>query len=187
MINSTSGIKGGSNFLPKYNTPRRPWLQFYRSPRFSSTYSGFEGSGALSDSDWALNRVPDMANTITPPPTVVVLPLLPHSKTYEGNTITSARTGVIFLPVPQNATIELFRIEVGATLSGDATWNIRLNSSALFADIDRPVIGTGSKSIEKTGLSIAVIRGDDLWLDLPICPISGVSIPIVFTALLRAT
>jgi hypothetical protein len=119
------------------------------------------------------------------PDVIYVFPLFPSVKTFEGVALTSTRSGLIYIPVPQDVTIKEVHVEVGANLAGDATWDVRLNNVSMFSGSE-PVITAGNKIVHKTGLLEDADLGDDLYLDLLTCPVTGIVSPVTFFVLMQA-
>jgi hypothetical protein len=74
--------------------------------------------------------------------------------------------GIIPIDIPlENGVISEIGVYIGADMDGgDATFNFRLNAgpAPLFTGTDRWIIPDGDLSFEKTGLSLAGVRGDYL-------------------------
>lgn len=86
---------------------------------------------------------------------------------------------LLYLRSPFAGTITRIDIWTASNVSGDAIFNIKLDGVAQFAGAARPKILSGTKTVAKTGLSIAVTRGQVLTLDLEQNPLVSPPRPVV--------
>lgn len=93
--------------------------------------------------------------------------------------ITRITPGVMFLRTPFSCTITGINIWIGGSNEFQSQiFNLRKNGVAQFSGSDRLIIPAGETSIEKTGLSISITKGDQLSIDLDALSITGVPAPI---------
>ncbi|MGH9962293.1 MAG: hypothetical protein ACREBC_35090 [Pyrinomonadaceae bacterium] len=105
--------------------------------------------------------------------------IIPVEKIYEGTRLNRVTLGVMHVRTPVTGTIKSMYLWVPAFTFGPAAFNIRLNGVAQFTGVHRFVFNDGDTLKSKTGLSIAVTRGDTIELDLEEVPQAGISVPVV--------
>lgn len=64
--------------------------------------------------------------------------------------------------------------------SGNITLNLSVNGVKAFSGAGRPVLASGSNHVQKTGLAIAVTKGDLISIDAEIVTIGGFFAPLFF-------
>jgi hypothetical protein len=98
---------------------------------------------------------------------IVGLAYYPHQRSYEGSPLASVTNSIIQFRVMRSGFIRnayLWLKEV--TGSGTSYYNIRKNGVVLWTGADRLAVTSGSFAPSKENLSIAVVRGDLIILDL---------------------
>lgn len=98
--------------------------------------------------------------------------------------ISIGAAGVVEVISPTNGTIKEIRIYVTSPSGGTSIWNVRVNGVAIWTGGARPSITAPALSVTKTGLSIAVSKGNIIRLDLEDPGVSGVLLPITMVVVI---
>lgn len=93
--------------------------------------------------------------------------IITHEKLYEGLRLQRTTLSVMYLRVVASGTIKNIYLYVGENIvSGSAIFNIRLNGVTQFSGVNRIFVNAPGNTGSKTGLAIAVTKGDVIQLDL---------------------
>lgn len=87
------------------------------------------------------------------------------TKLYEGGDLSGAISNVIYLPVTFACTLSAVDVLTDAAQTGDAVFEVRLNG-AVITGLDALTIPDGQKIGTVSGLSISLIKGDEIILNL---------------------
>lgn len=103
------------------------------------------------------------------------------TKIYEGADLSGATNGVVYLPILRSGTLEAADVFAGAASAGAAVFEVRKNN-VVVPGLGALTIPNGAKIGSVTGLSIALLKGDEIVLNL----VSGsVSAPITLNLIVN--
>ena len=96
------------------------------------------------------------------------------TKIYDGADLTGANPNVIYLPILADSTLKGIDILTDEATTGDAVFALKKNGAAIIG-ASAITISSGNKIGSISGLTIAIVKGDEITLDM----LSGsVSIPL---------
>jgi hypothetical protein len=105
-------------------------------------------------------------------------------KLYEGDTLRGPVVNLAQMLSTVDGDITEIEIFCPGVVLGTTIYNVRVNGVALFAGGSRPTLAAGSSSVTKTGLSVAVVVGDLIRLDVDSLGPLGMASPITMIVLI---
>ena len=111
--------------------------------------------------------------------------IIPISKLYEGQSLTRTTLNLAYWRADVTGTIKSVFVYCGSYVAvGASVFNLRINGTSQWTGDNRLSIGAGNNATSKTGLNIAVSRGDVMILDLEQSAQSGTGAPIQIVVLI---
>lgn len=108
--------------------------------------------------------------------------LTTHQRIYQGVPVIAATQSLLYLRALASGSIRNSSIHLPANVTGSAAvFNIRKNGVTLFSTGQRPTISAGQSSVITNDLAFAVLKGDELTLDVDDPSTSGLTGPLVWT------